>query len=121
MSMEAGAVTAGVSSTSGDAHASEMQMRNQALSATSGERKSEDEANNEGGNGNNTTDGLRITFLMVSTEKCTRAFTPEDTVLHAKEALINDWPNNFGSKPSTTLNLRILYLGHILEDSATLR
>ncbi|KAJ2327704.1 hypothetical protein GGI00_004389, partial [Coemansia sp. RSA 2681] len=127
MSMEGGAVATGVSSTSSNVLSSEMQMRNQVLSSISGGRKSEDEDNNGNSSsnlsagGNNTTDELKITFLMVSTEKCIRRFVPDDTVLHAKEALINDWPDNFGSKPPTTLNLRILYMGHILDDSATLK
>ncbi|KAJ2685540.1 hypothetical protein IWW39_004198 [Coemansia spiralis] len=97
-----------------------MQMHNQALPATSDGRKSEDD-NNSPAASNSATGELKITFLMVNTEKCIRTFAPDDTVLHAKEALINDWPDNFGSKPPTTLNLRILYLGHFLEDSATLR
>ncbi|KAJ1818217.1 hypothetical protein LPJ60_004434 [Coemansia sp. RSA 2675] len=97
-----------------------MQMHSQALPATSDGRKSEDD-NNSPAASNSATGELKITFLMVNTEKCIRTFAPDDTVLHAKEALINDWPDNFGSKPPTTLNLRILYLGHFLEDSATLR
>ncbi|KAJ2755767.1 hypothetical protein H4R27_000971 [Coemansia aciculifera] len=124
MSLEGGVVAAGTNSTSGEAIASEMQMRNQALSATSDVRKSEDDNNGNSSNlsaANIVTGELKITFLMVTTEKCIRTFVPDDTVLHAKEALINDWPDNFGSKPPTSLNLRILYMGHFLDDSATLR
>ncbi|KAJ2795078.1 hypothetical protein H4S07_006578, partial [Coemansia furcata] len=123
MSLEGGVVAAGANSTSRDAIASEMQMRNQAMSATSDGRKSEDD-NNDGSNPSAaiiTTGEVKLTFLMVTTEKCIRTFVPDDTVLHAKEALLNDWPDNFGSKPSTSLNLRILYMGHFLDDSATLR
>ncbi|KAJ2065775.1 hypothetical protein GGI17_000044 [Coemansia sp. S146] len=125
MSLEGGVVAAGTNSTSGEAIASEMQMRNQALSATSEVRKSEDDNNGNSSSNlsaaNIATGELKITFLMVTTEKCIRTFVPDDTVLHAKEALINDWPDNFGSKPPTSLNLRILYMGHFLDDSATLR
>ncbi|KAJ2252295.1 hypothetical protein GGI13_003364 [Coemansia sp. RSA 455] len=125
MSLEGGVVAAGTNSTSGGAVASEMQMRKQDLPATSDSRMSEDDNNGNSSSNqsaaNMTTGELKITFLMVTTEKCIRTFLPNDTVLHAKEALINDWPDNFGSKPPTSLNLRILYMGHFLDDSATLR
>ncbi|KAJ2006861.1 hypothetical protein H4R26_001134 [Coemansia thaxteri] len=113
------------SNTGSGAATSEMQMHSQALSATSHERKSDDISNDNDSNfsagRNNMTGDVRITFLMVSGEKGTRVFTPDDTVLHAKETLAKDWPDNFGNKPATPLNLRILYLGHFLDDSATLR
>lgn len=74
------------------------------------------------GDGDNAVaNAMTVTFLLITGDKYVSTFAPEDTVLHAKEMLMGEWPKNFGMQPETVSCLRLLYMGHFLDDSATLR
>ncbi|KAJ1938952.1 hypothetical protein FBU59_004282 [Linderina macrospora] len=63
---------------------------------------------------------IHLTLLMVSSARASLTFKPEDTVLSVKETLLRSWPKDFDAKPAGPGNLRIVYLGHFLEDGDTL-
>ncbi|ORX72063.1 ubiquitin-like protein [Linderina pennispora] len=63
---------------------------------------------------------IHLTLLMVSSARVSLTFKPEDTVLSVKETLLRSWPKDFDAKPAGPGNLRIVYLGHFLEDGDTL-
>ncbi|KAJ1934682.1 hypothetical protein EC988_008728 [Linderina pennispora] len=63
---------------------------------------------------------IHLTLLMVSSARVSLTFKPEDTVLSVKETLLRSWPKDFDAKPAGPSNLRIVYLGHFLEDGDTL-
>ncbi|KAJ1996305.1 hypothetical protein GGI26_000022 [Coemansia sp. RSA 1358] len=65
-------------------------------------------------------DEIEITFLMQSGEKATCEFKTTDSILEAKEKLIAKWPNELGAKPSSALELKLLYSGRYLENDSVL-
>ncbi|PIA19569.1 hypothetical protein COEREDRAFT_78900 [Coemansia reversa NRRL 1564] len=65
-------------------------------------------------------DGIQLTFLIPSNERCTMAFKISDSVQQAKEALLNNWPAQFGSKPTALSELKLLYLGNYLNNGSSL-
>ncbi|KAJ1965264.1 hypothetical protein GGI12_000868 [Dipsacomyces acuminosporus] len=63
---------------------------------------------------------IHLTILMVSGVRTSLGFKPSDTVLSVKEQLLQNWPKDFDAKPASPTNLRIVYLGHFLDDNDTL-
>jgi len=63
---------------------------------------------------------ISLTFLLVSGNRWTLSFDPEATIGRVKEIVWNSWPAEWTvEQPPSPSFLRILYLGKILQDSAT--
>ncbi|KAJ2616187.1 hypothetical protein H4S08_000892 [Coemansia sp. RSA 1365] len=65
-------------------------------------------------------DNIQLTFLIPSNERCTMSFKIRDSVQHAKEALLNNWPAQFGLKPAALSELKMLYSGNYLNNGSSL-
>ncbi|KAI0293951.1 hypothetical protein BC826DRAFT_1013428 [Russula brevipes] len=62
-----------------------------------------------------------LQFLLVTGRRRAMAFDPETTVRRVKELAWSTWPNDGQEeRPPAPSFLRILYLGHILQDDDTL-
>jgi len=64
---------------------------------------------------------IPLTFLLVTGNRWTLSFDPEETIGRVKEIAWNRWPAEWtAEQPPSPSFLRILYLGKILQDSATI-
>jgi len=63
---------------------------------------------------------IPLTFLLVTGNRWTLSFDPEETIGRVKEIVWNEWPADWSAEqPPSHSFLRILYLGKILQDNAT--
>ncbi|KAJ2691461.1 hypothetical protein H4R19_006365 [Coemansia spiralis] len=80
-------------------------------------------ASSDGGSGaapSDATGDIQLTFLIPSNERHTMAFQVGDSVQHAKQALLDGWPAQFGPAPTMMSELKLLYGGSYLDNSSTL-
>ncbi|KAJ1843093.1 hypothetical protein LPJ70_003533, partial [Coemansia sp. RSA 2708] len=104
----------GAETTNAGAHGEPVLKTTPSSDSSSGGRRTEAEAEAEA------SDEVHISFLVPSNERYTRVFKTADTAQHAKQTLLDEWPSQFGAKPAALADLKLLYGGNFLDNSASL-
>ncbi|PWN43724.1 hypothetical protein IE81DRAFT_346324 [Ceraceosorus guamensis] len=65
-------------------------------------------------------DKVRIDALLTSGQRHLFDFEPSTLVSEARDQIWNEWPADFPLRPAEPSALRMLHLGHILDDRAPL-
>ncbi|KAJ2727075.1 hypothetical protein GGI07_000193 [Coemansia sp. Benny D115] len=84
------------------------------------EREESSDVSQDSGSEQGSANVYKMVFLVQAGDRAERQFKAGDSIQQVKQALVNDWPDNFPPKPSALSDLRILYRGHFLDDKMAL-
>lgn len=65
-------------------------------------------------------DVIRLDVLLTSGQRKFFDFAPTTSIYDVRETIFRDWPEDWPPRPASSSAIRILHLGHILDEKAVL-